>query len=370
MKPLRLLFWSDLFYPSIGGVEVLGARLVRALKQRGHEILIVGGPFFPNRADPDWFEEIPIYRFPFQYAVHAHNPKMVAQIIRQLDDLKRTFRPNLVHLFFTLNGFLIHSKSAAHYPLPTILSLHGNLLKSHPPLHATYSQLMRQSDWVTACSHATLEELRAWVPEIQNKSSALVNAFEFPSESPTPLNFDTPRLLCLGRLVPQKGFDLALAAFARVRERFPQAHLILAGDGPDRASLVAQSALLELDSSVEFRGWVPPLRVPELLNKATLVLMPSRFEPFGLVALQAAQMARPIIATRVDGLPEVVVNGETGILLEPENVTALVNAIEFLLTHPEHAQELGHAARLRAQQCFPWDRFVDQFEELYSQLSF
>jgi len=126
---------------------------------------------------------------------------------------------------------------------------------------------------------------------------------------------------------------------------------------------------LGLTDIVDFIGWVAPREVPALLNTATVVLMPSRQESFGLVALEAALMARPVIATRVGGLPEVVVHEQTGLLVEQENSGALAEAIAYLLAHPHTAIHMGQAARLRAQQVFSWERHVTAYDVLYQQLA-
>jgi glycosyltransferase involved in cell wall biosynthesis len=102
------------------------------------------------------------------------------------------------------------------------------------------------------------------------------------------------------------------------------------------------------------------------MNRATAVLMPSRWEPFGLVALQAAQMARPVIASRIDGLREVVVHGQTGFLVPPEDPAALADAIAGLLGDAEQASAMGRAAQQRARETWPWISHVDAYEELYA----
>ena len=121
-----------------------------------------------------------------------------------------------------------------------------------------------------------------------------------PDLEPTPPPFDAPRVLYAGRLVREKGVDVAIDAFAAITTRFPKAHLVIAGDGVTRQDLEQQVVDLCLQDRVEFVGWVDPEKMPALINSSTIVVMPSRWEePFGLVALQAAQMARPIVATRV-----------------------------------------------------------------------
>jgi glycogen(starch) synthase len=133
--------------------------------------------------------------------------------------------------------------------------------------------------------------------------------------------------------------------------------------------LQKQAAGLGLTDQVEFPGWVEFEKLPALLNSVTMVLMPSRWlEGFGLVALDAALMARPIVATRSGGVPEVVVHGHTGLLVEREDRAAFADAITYLLDHPDLATRMGQAARSRAQAVFAWDRHVDAFDRLYQQL--
>ena len=105
-----------------------------------------------------------------------------------------------------------------------------------------------------------------------------------------------------------------------------------------------------------------------MLNSATVVVMPSRTEGLPIVALQAALMARPIVATRVGGLPEAVLHQETGLLVERGDSKALAEAIAALLAHPEMGSTMGQAARHRAQKLFNLERCVDAYDALYRRL--
>jgi glycogen(starch) synthase len=128
--------------------------------------------------------------------------------------------------------------------------------------------------------------------------------------------------------------------------------------------LEKQIADLDLSDNVKLAGWVLPDKVPLLLNTASLVVIPSRAEGFGLVALQAALMARPVVAARVGGLLEVLVNGETGLLVEPEQ-QAIGEAVSFLLARPEVAAAMGREARRRAVNNYSFDRHVNAYDDLY-----
>jgi glycogen(starch) synthase len=213
-----------------------------------------------------------------------------------------------------------------------------------------------------------MSQVHQWMPEISARSSVIYSGLNAPLQSPAPLPLDAPCLLCLGRLVPAKGFDLALKAFASIRERFPRARLLVAGDGSARTDLERQAADLGLSGVVKFLGWIPPETVPSLLNMATVVLMPSRHEGLPLVALQAARAGRPIVAARVGGLPEVVRHQQTGLLVDAEDSRALAEAVGCLLDHPEMASQMGRAAHHLAQDVFGWHRCVAAYDEHYRRL--
>jgi glycogen(starch) synthase len=249
-----------------------------------------------------------------------------------------------------------------------VVTLHGaGKLVGGPS--SLLEQTLGRADWVVGCSAAVLEQGRRLVPTIAARSSIIHNAVEPPALSPSPLPFAPPRLVCLGRLVTDKGFDLALAAFPAILTRRPDARLTIAGDGPARAELVRQAARLRLGPAVHLPGWVSPADVPALLNTATVVLLPSRQDSLPLVALEAALMARPVVATDVGGLPEVVVHRRTGLLVPPEDPAALAAALMRLLDRPALATRLGAAARTRAHQHFSWPRYLDAYDELYERLA-
>jgi glycogen(starch) synthase len=118
---------------------------------------------------------------------------------------------------------------------------------------------------------------------------------------------------------------------------------------------------------VTFLDWVSPDRVLELMNKATLVIVPSRWpEPFGLVALEAAMMGRPVVASAVGGLPEIVEHGVSGLLVPPNDHEALAAAVDKILRDPSAARLLGPTARQRARAVFDFAAFVDAYEQSYA----
>jgi glycogen(starch) synthase len=229
-------------------------------------------------------------------------------------------------------------------------------------------QALQNADWVCCVSSAVLAELKRSVPAINGRSSVIHNGVELPAVPADPVPVETPRLLCLGRLVPAKGFELAVSALGSIAARYPNVRMVIAGDGPERAKLEQQVGQLGLNRMIEFIGWVEPHEVLSLIHTSTAVLMPSWREGLPTVALQAGLMGRPIIASRVGGLPEVVLHQQTGLLVEKGDSGAIAAAITYLLDYPERAIKMGQQARQRVQEHFIWERCVAAYDSLYRQL--
>ena len=366
---MRILFWTREFWPGIGGVEVLAAKLLPALQARGYEFVVVTPSKQAGVPDADQYKGIPVYRFPFRSAENYADINSVIELRQKVAKLKKAFAPDLIHLNSLDVGDFFHLTTVQAYPCSSLVTLHGDWPRLAGKGNCLAEQTLRSADWVAACSAAILRTAREAVPEIFSKSSVVYNGREMPPIQPAPVSFDPPVVLCIGRLVNEKGFDLVVNAFASVLKSFPQARLMIAGDGPARLGLEQAVGQLGLERVVQFIGWVEPDEVAGFVNSSTLVVVPSRWEePFGLVALEAALMGRAVVATRVGGLPEVVLDQETGILVEKENSAALAEAIISLLTHPDLTVTMGRAGLSRAREVFAWTTFVDAYDDLYRRL--
>jgi glycosyltransferase involved in cell wall biosynthesis len=165
-----------------------------------------------------------------------------------------------------------------------------------------------------------------------------------------------PRLLCIGRLIPIKGHGTLLRAFAAAREEVPELTLDLAGTGPLEGELRQLAG-----EGVRFLGHVAPVQT--LIEQSAIVVVPSLGEGFGMVALEAMERGRPVIGSRVGGLPEIV--GDTGLLVQPGEVEPLRSAIVELARDLPRADELGRAGRKRALAEFSEERCIEQTEALY-----
>jgi glycogen(starch) synthase len=341
--------------------------LLPALQARGYEFTVVTWENV-EQSDLIRFLNMPVYRLPFFSNETAGGVESLMRMRAQVARIKRDFAPDLIHINSYGLSVLFHLNTAKAYPAPTLLTLHQALPNSPAQTDTLLAHTLAGADWVTVCSASVLASAREAMPGISERSSLIYNGMDASAQNVQPISFDPPRLVCVGRLVSEKGFDLALAAFARIRARFPNACLIIAGEGVEGERLRRQAAGLGLDGAVTFAGLVPENLIPRLISDASIVVVPSRVEGFGLVALEAAIMARPVVANRVGGLPEIIIHGETGLLSAPEDVQALADNIESLLTRPQQAGLMGQAARARAMKEFGWTRYVDAYDSLYRRL--
>jgi len=179
----------------------------------------------------------------------------------------------------------------------------------------------------------------------------------------TPIPAGVPRFVSIGRLEPLKGLQTLLRAFSLVRV---PAHLDIAGDGTQFEQLRKLALTLGLADSVTFHGWLDPEGVNDLIDKSRAVVFPSTWpEPAGLVSLEAQTRGRPVIASRVGGIPEYVQDESTAILVPPSDPSTLAAAITRLATDRCHAAILGQNGRQYAGEHFSLDDHILRLAALY-----
>ncbi len=369
-KTMKIMCWTAFFLPDIGGTEVLLAKALTKLQRRSYDFIVVTSHGKYELSNETTYNGVPIYRFKFRDALRNGNLGLMFKIQKKIIKLKKSFKPDLVHVHVSDPSVYFHLSTTSALPVPTLITFNQNLtyfgLKASPG--TLIREVLSMADWITAISKATLTGIQEFMAEIKDRSSVIYSGMDPPDISPESDSFAAQRILCIGRLIHQKGFDLAIRAFWSLRNRFPQARLTIVGDGPIRSDLEQLVAILGMSDIVEFKGSIDPETVPALMNLATMVVIPSRTEGLPMVALEAALMARPVIATSVGGLAEAVLHQETGLIIEKENFQALTEAIAYILDNPGIALRIGQDARLRALQVFSLDNFINSYDRLYRKL--
>jgi glycogen(starch) synthase len=366
---MRILFWSDLAWPHIGGVELLTHKLMIALRERGHTLALITSHADLTLPDERAEDGILVRRFAMQEAISQQRLDALARIKRQIESFKGTFRPDIIHVNFPSPSILLHWMTDSDVTAPTLLSIHHTLSDFPAGPETLIGRSLARAAWIVANSRFTSNEALHADPKIAEHCSVIYNGIDSPVGPSVDLPWNPPRLVCLGRMTRNKGFDIALKAFAEARRLLPDIRMTIAGNGPELESLMALADNLEIRDRVDFPGWVAPDAVAGLMASATLVVVPSIVrESFGLVAIEAMQHARPVIAAASGALAEIVFHQETGLVVPPGDVAALAKAFEQLLSNRELAAQMGAAGHHRALAHFGFARYVNEYESVYAQL--
>jgi len=203
-----------------------------------------------------------------------------------------------------------------------------------------------------------IEEYHPDIKEVKNKKSELRRELGLKS--------DVPVIGAIGRLVWQKGFEYLIQAIPQVIQAFPEAKFLIVGEGPLRRGLEELSERQKIEDNIIFTGFRSDIK--DILATIELLAMPSLLEGLPLVLLEGMAMAKPIVATRIDGITEVLENGETGLLVPAKNPHDLAEAIIEILKNKTKADLLGQNARKIVEEKFSVKRMVEQTELVYEKL--
>lgn len=328
--------------------------LLQGLRQRGIENVLVCAQDSAIRQDAaPWASRV--------QALPMRGDADLAFIWR-LRRLLRQERPDLVHLHSRRGADILGGLAARWAGLPVVLSRRVDnpepawLLRSKYRLYdavITISDGIRQvllkqglpSEKVVLVHSAVDSGRHAEVCD----RPAFRQAFGLPA--------DVQALGMIAQLIPRKGHQVLLDALPRILQVHPEARVILFGKGPLEAELRQQIQRAGLQERVQLAGFREDL--PKLLSCLDLVVHPAYMEGLGVSLLQAAAAGVPIVAARAGGIPEVVRDGENGLLVEPGDAPALADAVITLLGDPARRQQMGRAGQALVSHCFSIDAMVE-----------
>lgn len=263
--------------------------------------------------------------------------------------------------------------------------------------HQLIDRRLKDADAILGSSEAVTEAIRKRFPQHADRCIAIFNGVDTEAFRSVETGLSASvnqRVVYVGRISPEKGLHVLLDAFERATELLPGIRLDIIG-GADVApadyivgvcdqpmiqglkrfygaecyfDFIKRRLRGDLGKSVSLIGNRPHHEINQYLSGAAVLVQPSLVESFGMPVAEAMAAGLPVIASRVGGLSELVVDGETGLLVEPDCPTALANALQRVLNDPSFAQNMGSAGRLRAEELFTWDKTVNKLHDLYAAL--
>ena len=289
-------------------------------------------------------------------------------VVSRLAHEVEQFRPDIVHAWLFLAN-LVSALAVRREPGRRLI------LSQRCSYEATAGPFLRRvarwshgrADRLIVNSRAALEEeVAAGHPRprlvyIPNGATLLGTAATPPPDAPAG-----PLVVSVGQLERIKGHHVLLQAWRRIQEHTPHSHLLLVGSGPRRGDLQEQARALALERSVTFAGFRAP--IAPLIAAADVFVQPSMTEGMPNAILEAMALARPVVASAVGGIPDLIDDGVTGLLVPPSDAEALATAVTRLLTDRALAARLGEAAA-RAAERFSFERVVTETEALYRSLA-
>jgi len=371
----------------IGGLGRHVYQLATELSAAGHEVVVLSRQ--PSDTDPASHPTTDIRSEGVRVIAAAHDPHefeffsdmmswtlaMGHAMLRAGMRLNGDWKPDVVHA----HDWLVAHPAIAlaeFFDVPLVSTIHATEAGRHSgwvsgpinrQVHAVESWLARESDSLITCSASMAEEITELfapgLPEITRIPNG-IDSSRWPFARRRRRS-GPPELLFFGRLEYEKGVQDAIAALPRIRRSHPGATLTVAGDGTQQDWLIEVARKHKVLKCVRFIGEVDHDQLLELLHRTDVAILPSHYEPFGIVALEAAAAGAPLVTTDVGGLGEAVIDGETGMSCPPGDVAGLARAVCAVLDDPAAAQHRAVAARERLTADFDWGSVAAATAQVY-----
>jgi glycosyltransferase involved in cell wall biosynthesis len=352
----RILFFSVLFRPYVGGAEVFVEEIAKRLAKH-HEITIITTRRSRQLPQTEVFHGIHIVRVGFGMKFDKFLYPLLA--------LFKSFSIEHDIVYGVLESYA--GLALAFYKLFTrraaILNLQSGTLDDWWRGRGANLVLRRLIHTMPDAIHAISQHLASRARRLGAKNITVIpNGIDL-AKFILHERRDPQKIVCVGRLYPVKGQDVLIAAMPYVLKELPDVKLHLVGDGPERKNCALQIAHYGLEKNIILRGNLPHDEVPKEIASAAILVGPSRREGQGLVFVEAQAAGTPVIGTNVGGIPEVITDGVTGLLVTPENPAALAQAILKLLRNPDFAKQLAEDAKKTVCR-YDWDTITFEVENL------
>ena len=383
---MRVLILNSEYPPIGGGAGNASAHIADHLVKMGHEVEVVTARFEKlPRIEQNGrltIHRIPALRQrldrsgPLEQLTFALSASFLttSALLSASPSLIPRFKPDATLAFFGVPSGIAAWWLKRIFGIPYVISLRGGDVPGFRPYDfERYHKLLgpflrviwKDASAVVANSKGLRDLALAFDSRVE--IPIIANGVELERYAVSSRDWSPPRLLSVGRLVHQKGLDLAIRALANLKEMEWEWHI--AGDGGQMDKLKSLASELGIAHRVIFHGWQSREGLVECYKRSNLFLFPSRHEGMPNVVLEAMASGLPIIASRIAGNEELVVDGETGILFPSEDVDLLCAALKKLLNDSALRQRMGDASRRRVEEHYSWENTAKQYAHLLENVS-
>lgn len=352
-----------------GASSIHTIRWANGLSEAGHEVHVIS----QHAACDKFVSTVVVHYLPFRGVLGYF--LMVPEVRRLL----RLIRPDIINVHYA-SGYGTTARLAKVRPY--VLSVWGSDVYDFPGKSPFHKWLVRKNlvaaDVVASTSHCMAERTRQIAPEIE---SIPVTPFGVDMQSyagieALPASNEKLVIGTVKSMAYKYGIDTLIESFALLYERLQQSHpdlaeklsLRLVGDGPQLRELQQLAKDLNVSERTEFVGRVPHQEVPTQLEKLDIYVALSRLdsESFGVAIIEAGAARRPVVVSDAGGLPEVTLDGETGLVVPRENSVVASQAIERLVLNPDLRVLMGEAGRKHVEKTYNWDVCIEKMEDVFN----
>ena len=394
---MKVLIISHM-YPStfneVGGIFV--HQQAQELQRQGCEIKVVSPipwtPFPIKHFSKKWkkYSEVPVrmtwdgidvwypryFSFPKSWFLASSGQRMYRGIKNVVEKIYQELRFDLIHAHVALPDGYAGVLLAQKYHKPLIVTIHGqdfqHTIYRNAACRWSISCVLNSASRTILVSQK-LRKVSIKYFNVRDKSTVVPNGIEPRNilSSPIKSNKQHKRgitLLSVSNLVQTKGIDLNLYALQGICKKYPVVRYVVIGGGSEEASLHKLAKELGLEKQVEFLGRQIHHRVMGYMAGCDVFTLPSWNEGFGIVYLEAMANAKPVIGCQGEGIEDFVAHGKTGLLIKPRDVDSLVDALDFLLSHPEESRTMGERARRLILEKYTWEKNAEKIIKIYNEV--
>jgi len=383
MMKVGTLTWE--FPPRVvGGIARHCEGLAKALVQQNHDVHLFTLDF-PGSPDYEEMDGVKVYRA----STELGHPNFLTWVLmfnhflsKRMADVTKLVDFDVMHVHDWLAAF--SGISFKHYmKKPMVLTVHSTEVGRAQGLHSPDSFSINGIEWwsiyeadrVIVCSQSMKTEICDHFNLPQNKVDVIPNAIDATKYQTSAdrgavrqrygVGYGEKLILCVGRLVPQKGVEYFIRAIPTIAKRYPEAKFIIVGEGWSRDILEAEASASGHGRKIRFTGFAPDQEVIDLMTGADVLVVPSIYEPFGIVALEGMATGVPVVASKVGGLAEVIDHDRTGLFVYPRSPESIAWAIDRILSDPDHAKWLTENAKEKLHKAYSWEAVAMKTVEVY-----